>query len=72
MTCLVSSRPRYGLREHLKFFFGVSMICNAKSVFLAVHTSLCCLNNVSGVYLVQVSLILIGQHPSSVNFCQNF
>ncbi len=32
-----------------------------KSVFLAVDASLRCLNNVSGVHLVQVSLLLIGQ-----------
>jgi hypothetical protein len=37
------------------------MIFNAYSVFLAVNASLCCLNNVSGVHLVQVSLLLIGQ-----------
>jgi hypothetical protein len=37
------------------------MILNAKSVFLAVNSSLRWLNNVSGVYLVQVSLLLIGQ-----------
>ncbi len=35
------------------------MIYNAKSVFLAVNASLCWL--VSGVYLVQVSVLLIGQ-----------
>jgi hypothetical protein len=34
-----------------------------KSVFLAVNASLCWLNNVSGVYLVQVSLILIVSKP---------
>jgi hypothetical protein len=34
---------------------------NAKTVFLAVNTSLRWLNNVSGVYLTQVSLLLIGQ-----------
>jgi hypothetical protein len=33
----------------------------AKSVFLAVNASLCWLNNVVGVYLVKVSLLLIGQ-----------
>ncbi len=33
---------------------------NAKNVFLAVNASLCWLNNVSGVYFVQVSLLLIG------------
>ena len=34
---------------------------NPKSVFLAVNASLRWLNNVSGVYLVQVSMLLIGQ-----------
>jgi hypothetical protein len=37
------------------------MVCNARSVFLAVNVRLRWLNNVSGVYLVQISLILIGQ-----------
>jgi hypothetical protein len=37
------------------------MIYNAKSVFFTVNASLCWLNNVVGVYLVQVSLLLIGQ-----------
>jgi hypothetical protein len=32
---------------------------NAKSVFLAINASLRWLNNVSGVYLVKVSLLLI-------------
>ncbi len=38
-----------------KFFY------NAKSILLSVNASLCWLNNVSGVYIVQVSLLLIGQ-----------
>ncbi len=33
---------------------------NSKSVFLAVNASLRWLNNAVGVYLVQVSLLLIG------------
>jgi hypothetical protein len=37
------------------------MICNAKSVFLAVNASLVWLINVIGVYLAQVSVPLIGQ-----------
>jgi hypothetical protein len=37
------------------------MISNAKSVFLAINASLHWLNNVRGMYLVQVSLLLIGQ-----------
>ncbi len=50
-------------RGHFLNFLVASMILlyNAKSVFLAVNASLRWLNNVSGVYLVQVSLILIGQ-----------
>jgi hypothetical protein len=34
---------------------------NAKSVFITVNASLRWLNNVTGVYLVQASLLLIGQ-----------
>ncbi len=34
---------------------------NANSVFLAVNARLCWFDNVKGVYLVQVFLILIGQ-----------
>jgi hypothetical protein len=37
------------------------ILINAKSLFLAFNASLHWLNNVSGVYLVQVSLLLIGQ-----------
>jgi hypothetical protein len=37
------------------------MIYNAKSVLLAVNARLSWLNNVTGVYLVQVSLLFIGQ-----------
>jgi hypothetical protein len=43
--------------------FQISMIFlayNAKSVFLTVNASLRWLNNASGVYLVQVSLLFIG------------
>jgi hypothetical protein len=44
-------------------FLGAPMILlyNAKSVFLMAKASLCWINNVSGVYLVQVSLLFIGQ-----------
>ncbi len=42
--------------------------CNAKSVFLAVNASLRWLNNVSGVYLEQVSLLLIGQQGLELFF----
>jgi hypothetical protein len=37
------------------------MIFSAKNVFLPVNASLDWLNNISGVYLVQVSWLLIGQ-----------
>ncbi len=40
---------------------GAPMILKRRSVFLAVNASLHWLNNVLGVYLVQVSLLLIGQ-----------
>jgi hypothetical protein len=39
----------------------LQLFYNAKSVFLPVIASLRWLNNVSGMYLVQVSLLLIGQ-----------
>jgi hypothetical protein len=42
-------------------FLGAPMIFYAKSVFLAVHASLHWLNNVSGMYLVQIFLLLICQ-----------
>jgi hypothetical protein len=61
MICMVSSRPKCGSRFFF-FFLGASMIFNAKSVFLVVNASLRWLNNVRGVYLIQVSLLLIGQH----------
>jgi len=41
--------------------FGCSIDLHRKSVFLAVNESLRWLYNVSGVYLVQVFLLLIGQ-----------
>jgi hypothetical protein len=44
------------------------MIYNSKSVFLAVNASLRWLNNAVGVYLVKVSLLLIGQHSLVVFF----
>ncbi len=37
------------------------MIFCAKNVFLTVNASLGWLNNISGVYIVQVSWLLIGQ-----------
>jgi hypothetical protein len=60
MTCMVSPKPRYGTRQVFKFFDD-PMFFNAKSVFLAVNASLRWLSNVTGVYLVQVSLLKIGQ-----------
>jgi hypothetical protein len=36
------------------------MMFYAKNVFLAINASLCLLNNISVVYLVQVSLLLNG------------
>jgi hypothetical protein len=42
-------------------FLGASMLYKRKSMYLAVNASLHWLINVSGVYLVQVSLLLIGQ-----------
>jgi hypothetical protein len=52
-TWMASSMPKYR-RGQLQWFL------NAKSVFLAFNASLRWLN-VSGVYLIQVSLLLIGQ-----------
>jgi hypothetical protein len=48
-------------RGHSQFinFFGAPMILKAKSVFLAVNASLCWLNKVSDMYLIQVSLLFI-------------
>jgi hypothetical protein len=40
---------------------GAPMIYKAKSVFLVVNVSLRWFNNIPGVNLVQVSLMLIGQ-----------
>ncbi len=42
-------------------FFGAQIIHNAKTVFLVVNANFHWLINVSGVYLIQVSLLLIGQ-----------
>jgi len=39
-------------------------------VFLAVHVSLRWLNNFSGVYLVQVSLLLISQQGLAGGLCK--
>jgi hypothetical protein len=44
----------------LKFFRYCTSIFLVKSVFFAVEVSLHWLNNVSGVYLFQVPLLLIG------------
>ncbi len=45
----------------LTFFWCSNNCIMQKSVFLAVSASLRWLHNVSGVHLVQVSLLLIGQ-----------
>ncbi len=47
-----------------KFFRCFNFFLYAKSVFLLVNASLLWLNNVSGVYLTLVSLLLIGQQGS--------
>jgi hypothetical protein len=66
MTCMVSSKPKKVTRPVFKLFRLEHLQCfyNAKNVFLVVNASLHWLNNVSGVYLVQVSLLLIGQRSS--------
>jgi hypothetical protein len=48
-------------RGKFKKIFSSSDDLKAKSVFLAVNASLRGLSTVTGVYLVQVSLFLIGQ-----------
>jgi hypothetical protein len=42
-------------------FLAAQMIVLLKRIFLAVNASLHCLNNVVGVYLVYVCLLLSGQ-----------
>jgi hypothetical protein len=70
MTCVVSSRPKQGTQPVLKFFWCSNDFIIQKVYFLAVNAGLCWLNNVTGVYLVQFSLLLIRQqslgHSSSV------
>jgi hypothetical protein len=56
---MVSSRPKYGTGPFLNFF-RCSNDFITQSVFLTANESLRWLNNVSGVFLVQVSLLLIG------------
>jgi hypothetical protein len=56
---MVSSRPKEGTRPVFKFFRCANDFKTAKSVLLAVNATLHWLNNVSGVYLIQVSLILL-------------
>jgi hypothetical protein len=55
-------------RGHFLIFCCCSMIYDAKSAFLAVNASLRYLNNVGGVYLVQVSLLFIGQQGLGYSF----
>ncbi len=75
--CLIKgtvSRDRFGFRWHVWLVQGLNRgrgqflnlyldkwFYNSKCVFLAVNASLRWLNNVVGVYLVQVSWLLIGQ-----------
>jgi hypothetical protein len=61
MICLVSSRPKYRKEPFFIFFRCSNDFIMQKSVFLTVNASLRWLNNVSGVYLVQVSCLLMGQ-----------
>ncbi len=64
---MVSSIGLNSGRSHfLNFLAPQTDFNNAKSVFLANNESLRWFNNVVGVYLVQVSLLLIGQHLSRV------
>jgi hypothetical protein len=58
---MVRSRPKYGTRPVFKLFRCSNEFHNAKSVFLPVNGSLSWLTNVSGVHLIQFSLLLIGQ-----------
>ncbi len=46
-------------RGHLKFFRCSNDFVMPKGIFLTINASLPCVNNVSGVYLVQASLLLI-------------
>jgi hypothetical protein len=56
-----------------KFFKVLQKFYIAKSVFLAVNVSLDWLNNVVGMYLVQISLLLNGQQgweiSSGISLC---
>ncbi len=55
---------------HFLNFFSCSVLkwfYNAKSVFFAINASLLWLNNDVGVYLVQVSLLLIGQQGLGIS-----
>ena len=62
------SRDGFGFLGHAWSVLGFNMGCGQFCKFfrclidfMAVNASLCWLNNVSGVYLIQVSLLLIGQ-----------
>ncbi len=62
MTCTDSSRPKKGTRPVFKIFSCLNdFIIQKVYVCLAVNAILCWLNNVFGAYIVQVSLLLIGQ-----------
>ncbi len=58
---MVSSRPKQGTRAVFKFLRCSKDCIMQKVYFLAVNPSLRRLNNVSGMYVVQVSLLLIGR-----------
>jgi hypothetical protein len=63
-----------GRGQFFKFFRCSNDFYYAKRGFLTVNASLRSLNYVSGVYIVQVSLLLMGPlvRPSSVKKLQNF
>jgi hypothetical protein len=48
-------------RDQFLNFLGAQIILYHKTVFLVVNASLFCLKDVSSMYLVQFSLLLIGQ-----------
>ncbi len=67
MTCMVSSRPKQGTRPVFKFFSRSNDSITQKVYFSSVKASLYWLNYVVGVYLVQVSLLLIGQQGLQIS-----
>jgi hypothetical protein len=59
--------PKWGHGQLLNFLV-LKCFYNAKSVFLTANASLRWLNNVAGVYLVQVSLLFIGHQGLGHSF----